>query len=147
MMGRMRDENKLEHSDLSRSIIGCCFDVIKELGAGFLENVYKKALFICMKEKGLKVYTDQPFEVIFRGNNVGDQIADLVVENLIIIELKCCQVLLPEHQAQLINYLKASNIPIGLLVNFGNKRLEYKRLQHPDKFIALEKPEEESIPF
>ena len=93
------------------------------------------------------MYTDQPFEVIFRGNNVGDYIADLVVENLIIIELKCCQVLLPEHQAQLINYLKASNIPIGLLVNFGNKRLEYKRLQHPDKFIALEKPEEESIPF
>ena len=71
----------------------------------------------------------------------------LIVENLIIVELKCCKVLLPEHQAQLINYLKASALPVGLLVNFGNQKLDYKRLHHPDKFIATEGFAEESTSF
>ncbi len=146
-MGRIEDEKKLLHSELSRDIIGCCFEVIKELGSGFLENVYKNALFVCMKQKGLSVSTEQSFDVLFREHKIGKYIADLIVEKSIIVELKCCQVLLPEHQAQLINYLKASNTPIGLLVNFGNKRLEYKRLQHPDGFIAFERLEEESVFF
>ena len=66
---------------------------------------------------------------------------------MVIVELKCCKTLLPEHQAQLINYLKASGRPVGLLVNFGNQRLEYKRLHHPDKFIVAEETEEELFPF
>jgi PD-(D/E)XK nuclease superfamily len=82
---------------------------------------------------------EQAFEVSFRSHKIGKYIADLIVENRIIIELKCCKVLLPEHQAQLINYLKASERPVGLLVNFGNPKLEYKRLHHPEKFIELEK--------
>ena len=65
-----------------------------------------------------------------------------MVENLVILELKCCKILPSEHQAQVINYLKASGLPVGLLVNFGNQKLEYKRLHHPNKFLAEGKIEE-----
>jgi len=143
----MGNKRKLPHSDISGNIMKCCFEVIKELGSGFLENVYKNALFIVMKQKGLNVLTEQSFEVVFRKHKIGKYIADLIVENLIIVELKCCQTLLPEHQAQLINYLKASEMPVGLLVNFGNQKLEYKRLHHPDKFIETEELEEGPLPF
>ena len=131
-------EERLPHADLSRKIISCCFEVIHELGSGFLEKIYKNALFIAMKQKGLNVVTEQPFEVTFRERKIGKYIADLVVDNLIIVELKCCDILPSEHQAQLINYLKASGLPVGLLVNFGNQKLEYKRLHHPDKFDLFE---------
>jgi GxxExxY protein len=137
-MDRIKNKRELLHSDISEKIIGCCFEVMKELGSGFLENVYKNALFLAMKQKGLSILAEQAFEVSFRGHKIGKYIADLIVENLIIVELKCCKVLLPEHQAQLINYLKASEKPVGLLVNFGSPKLEYKRMHHPDKFIELE---------
>ncbi len=84
-----------------------------------------------MKEKGLFVETEKSYEVHYKMRKVGLFRADLVVENLIVIELKCCKNLLPEHQAQLINYLVASNLPVGLLVNFNDKQLTYKRLCHP----------------
>jgi GxxExxY protein len=142
----MKNEEKLLHADLSRNVLGCCFEVVKELGCGFLERVYKNALLIAMKQKGLSVVTEQTYEVIFRQHKIGKYIADLVVENLIIVELKCCKVLLPEHQSQLISYLKASTLPIGLLVNFGHQRLEYRRLRHPDVF-AEQVDDDESIPF
>lgn len=141
-MVRIENKKKLLHAELSESIIGSCFEVIKELGSGFLENVYKNALFIAMKQKGLNVSVEQSFEVVFRNHKIGKYIADLIVENLIVVELKCCKVLLPEHQAQVINYLKASKLPIGLLVNFGNQKLEYKRLHHPDIFNSEDSPEE-----
>src|SRR5579862_8988834 len=84
-----------------------------------------------MKQKGIRVSTEQIFEVIFRQQKIGRYIADLIVEDSVIIELKCCSSLLPEHQAQLMNYLTVSDISIGLLVNFGNSKLEYKRLCNP----------------
>jgi|SRR5271163_833698 len=127
-MVRMRNKKELPHADISEIIIGCCFEVMKELGSGFLENVYKNALFIAMKESELTVLVEQSFEVVFRNRKIGKYIADLIVENLIVIELKCCKTLLPEHQAQVINYLKVSGLPVGFLVNFGNQKLEYKRL-------------------
>ena len=102
---------------------------MNELGTGFLES--KNALFIALREKRLAVETEQPFEVYFRRQKIGIYKADIVVENLIIIELKCCKCLLPEHQAQIINYLAASGLLVGLLVNFNNRQLEYKRLHHP----------------
>ena len=146
-MVRMETKTELLHSDISEKIISSCFDVIKELGAGFLENVYKNALYIVMKQKGLNVLAERLFEVVFRNQNIGKYIADLIVENLIIVELKCCKSLLPEHQAQLINYLKASGLPVGLLVNFGNQRLEYKRLHHPDRFVKEKESNEQSLSF
>ena len=106
-MVRIENKRELPHSDISEVIIGCCFEVMKELGAGFLENIYKNALFIALQEKGLTVQVEQSFDVIFRNRKIGKYIADLIVENLIVVELKCCKTLLAEHQSQVINYLKA----------------------------------------
>ena len=128
----------LPHSQLSSLILGSCFEVMNDLGVGFLESVYKNALFFALREKGLLVETEKPFEVYFKGQKVGFYKADIVVENLIIVELKCCKSLLPEHQAQVINYLVASNLPVGLLVNFNNKQVDYKRLHHPINHPAAE---------
>ncbi len=125
----MNDEERknLPHSDLTGSILSCSFEVMKELGPGFQERVYKNALLITLKQKGLRVETEQPFEVSYRGIVIGRYNADIVVEKTVIIELKCCENLIPEHQAQLFNYLKVSQLPIGLLINFRRRKLEYKR--------------------
>ncbi len=129
--GKMLNKNGLVHFNLTEKILKCCFEVMNELGSGFLESVYKNALFIAMRQSGFSVSTEQSFEVIFRKQKIGRYVADLVVENSVIIELKCCENLASAHQAQLINYLKVADISVGLLVNFGNRKLEYKRVCHP----------------
>jgi GxxExxY protein len=88
--------------------------------------------------EGLKIEAEKRFEVVFRGRKIGLYVADLVVEESLIVELKCCDGLLGEHQAQLINYLKVSGILVGLLVNFGKRKVEYKRLPHPDYHVACD---------
>jgi GxxExxY protein len=134
----MQDEDQPLYQELTETILGCCFDVMNELGEGFLESVYKNALLISLREKGLKVDVEKGFEVIFRERKIGLYVADLVVEEKVIIELKCCESLRGEHQAQLINYLKVSNILVGLLINFRKRRLEYKRVHHPDHHAACD---------
>jgi GxxExxY protein len=134
-------ENHLPYFELTRTILGCCFEVMKELGPGFQERIYKNALLITMKQKGLQVEVEKPFEVIFRDKVIGRYNADLVVEKTVIIELKCCECLIREHQAQLFNYLKVSELPIGLLINFRHRKLEYQRLHRSEEF----EPEEETI--
>ena len=121
----------LPNHELTSVILGCCFDIMNELGTGFLESIYKNALFISLHQKGLLIEVEKSFEVYFREQKIGYYKADLVIEKSVIVELKCCKSLLPEHQAQLINYLKAANLDIGLLVNFGSKKVEYKRVYHP----------------
>ena len=123
----MQDHSPL-YAELTEAILGSCFDVMNELGTGFLESEYKNALFIAIKEKGLKIEVEKRFEVIFRNRKIGLYVADLIVEEKVIIELKCCESLHGEHQAQLINYLKVSGILVGLLVNFGGDSLEWKRI-------------------
>jgi GxxExxY protein len=115
------------HEDLTKEILAACFDVCNELGAGFLEFVYQKALVIALHDRGLAVQVQVPLQVTFRNQVVGDYYADIVVDNSIILELKAVKNLAPEHQAQIINYLKACGIDIGLLINFGNPKLEYRR--------------------
>jgi GxxExxY protein len=78
-MDRIKNAKELPHSNISENIIGCCFDVMKELGSGFLENVYKNALYLAMKQKGLNVVAEQSFEVVFRKHKIGKYIADLIV--------------------------------------------------------------------
>jgi len=117
------------HEEITEKIIAACFDVSNELGAGFLESVYEKALLIALMDRGLNAQSQVPLQVTFRGQIVGDFFADIVVENKILLELKAVKNLAPEHQAQTINYLKATRIEIGLLVNFGNPKLEYRRFQ------------------
>lgn len=104
----IKEEKELPYSELTGSILGCCFEVMKELGPGFLERVYKNALLMAMRQKGLQVEVECSYNVIFRGKIIGRYVADLVVNDTVIVELKCCENLIGEHQAQLFNYLKVS---------------------------------------
>ena len=113
---------------MTGKILEASFEVIYELGAGFLESVYEKALTIALEQKGLNVTTQEPLHVKFRGIVVGKFYADILVEGKVIVELKAVSRILPEHKAQVINYLKATGIEVGLLINFGNPKLEYYRL-------------------
>lgn len=105
--------------ELTGKIIQACFEVSNELGAGFLESVYEKALVVALSQKGLKVDAQVPMKVRFRGVIVGDFFANLIVEDQVLIELKAVSRILPEHKAQVINYLTATGIAIGLLVNWN----------------------------
>ena len=127
----MQDKNDLPQSALTKTILQCCFEVMNTLGCGFLESVYKNALIVALTDMRLRVHTDRGFEVVFKHQKVGLFVPDVIVENSVIVELKCCEHLLAEHQAQLINYLAVTNVRVGLLVNFGKRRLEYKRAHHP----------------
>lgn len=118
----------LINEDLTKKILGVCFEVLNELGPGFLESVYQKALVLALLQAGLKVKEQVPLTVLFRGQVVGEFIADIVVEGVVILELKSGKALSPEHEAQLLNYLKATGMKVGLLVNFGRPKLEWKRL-------------------
>ena len=141
------DKGKRPYSELTGAILGCCFDVMKELGLGFFEKVYKNALLIAIRQKGLQVEVERSYEVIFRGKIIGRYNADLVVNQTVIVELKCCDSLIAEHQAQLFNYLKVASLPIGLLVNFRRRKLEWKRLQSNDEYFNTEEVIEDSISF
>lgn len=118
----------LLYEELTGKILAASFDVMNELGAGFLESVYEKALAIALCERGMSIKVQHPLMVSFREKSVGEFWADMLVEDKVLIELKAVKTLMPEHQAQLINYLKATRIPVGLLINFGNPKLEYRRL-------------------
>jgi len=117
----------MKYVEVTEAILGCAFEVINELGAGFLESVYERALLLVLRQKGLSVVSQHPIRVEFRGQSVGDFYADLFVEGKVIVELKAVKAIAPEHQAQVINYLKATGIEVGLLINFGNPKLQYRR--------------------
>ena len=119
-----------KHYDLTRAVIGCAFEVSNELGAGFLESVYESAMLVALKETGISAESQRSIEVTFRGQTVGTFYADLLVEDKVIVELKAAKAIAPEHQAQVINYLNATGIEVGLLLNFGNPKLEYLSLIH-----------------
>jgi GxxExxY protein len=118
----------LLYEDITNTILSACFEVTNELGAGFLESVYEKALLIALHQRELKAVAQIPIIVTFRGQNVGQFFADLLVEDKVMVELKEVTALTPEHKAQVINYLKATDREVGLLVNFGNPKLEFRRL-------------------
>ena len=121
-------EEGLLHGSITRKILEASFEVINELGAGFLESVYERALVVALMDKGLGVECQVPLQVSFRGHSVGQFFADMVVSSVVVVELKAVKTLAPEHLAQVINYLKATGIQVGLLINFGNPKLEYRRL-------------------
>lgn len=117
----------LEHQDLTSRILKCFYDVYNELGYGFLESVYQNALVIMLTKSGLRTAQQSPLQVRFQGVVVGDFKADIVVEDKIILELKSAKSIDDSHVAQTLNYLKATGIHVGLLLNFGPKP-EFKRL-------------------
>ncbi|MGD0004500.1 MAG: GxxExxY protein [Anaerolineaceae bacterium] len=120
----------LLYEEITNKILAACFEVSTELGAGFLESVYQNALMIALQEKGLTIEREYPLEVSFRGQIVGQFYADILVEGKIILELKAVSVLSDIHKAQVINYLKATGIEVGLLVNFGSPKVEYRRFDN-----------------
>ena len=118
-----------EKNELTERIIGCCFKIHRELGPGFNEKVYHNALKLLFDKEGLPYESEKEFEVFFLNKKVGSFRADLVVQNEVIIEIKSLSGNIPIlFQHQLISYLKASNIHIGLLINFGNKSCQIKRV-------------------
>ncbi len=117
----------LLYEELTRKIIGCGFEVSNELGVGFLESVYENAMLVALADAGLKARSQVPIGVRFRRRPVGEFFADIVVEGKVIVELKAVRTLVSVHEAQVINYLKATRVEVGLLMNFGNPRLEYRR--------------------
>jgi GxxExxY protein len=114
---------------ITSRIIEACFEVSNELGCGFIESVYRRAIVVALKQKGLALIEESPLDVYFRGINVGRFYADILVDGKIIVELKAVSALAPEHIAQVINYLNGTGIEVGLLVNFGRPKLEYRRLE------------------
>jgi GxxExxY protein len=114
------------HHELTEKIIGVFYDVYNELGHGFLESVYETAMSIALEEKGLKVERQVEIPVWFRGRQIGTFFADLLVEGVVIVELKAVRSIDPAHEAQLLHYLRATEIELGLLLNFG-VRPEIKR--------------------
>jgi GxxExxY protein len=113
---------------ITEKIIGCAYAVSNTLGAGFLEKVYENALAHELRKAGLKVFQQQAIQVLYDGVVVGDYIADLLVEDCVVVELKAVKALDEIHQAQCLNYLKATGFHLCLLLNFGSRKVEVKRL-------------------
>lgn len=115
-------------NELSQRVIGCAFEVSNTLGAGFFENVYEKALCVELEKSGLNFQCQKSVIVKYKDILVGEYITDIVVEDRLLLELKAVKSLYSEHEAQLMNYLKATGLSYGLLLNFGKPKLGIKRM-------------------
>lgn len=122
----------LLHNELTSLILKTYYEVYNELGYGFLEKVYQNALLIELKNKGLDVIPNKKIMVYYKGENVGDYYADIIVNNTVILELKAAEYIIDQFENQLLNYLKGTNCEIGLLLNFG-KKPEFRRKIYENK--------------
>jgi GxxExxY protein len=118
---------KMKKYDLAGKVIGCAMEVHSELGHGLNESVYQKSLAIELSTNGFEVIVEKKIRVYYKGHDVGFFSADLFVNEVLIIELKAVQIILPEHEAQLVNYLSATKTEEGLLINFGAPSLQFKK--------------------
>ena len=130
------DRHGFKHGETTQKVIGAFFEVYNELGHGFLESVYEKSLEVALTSLNLQVCRQIEIPVWFRGHRVGNFTADMLVEDCVLLELKAARALDSSHEAQLLNYLRATEIEVGLLLNFGLKP-EFKRLifDNPRKAI------------
>jgi len=117
----MAIDSNYKHSELTDPIIGVFYEVYNELGFCFLESVYRNSLRLALLEKGLSVEQEVPVSVFFRGQNVGDFRADLVVNGTILLELKTAEQIVSAHESQVLNYLRSTGLELGLILNFGPK--------------------------
>lgn len=117
----------MKHEEITHKIIGSAYQVFNQLGFGFLESVYKKAMIIDLSRDNLKVEAEKPLKVYYDNQIVGDFYIDLFIEDTVVVELKSVQNLLIEHEVQLVNYLNGLKKDIGLLINFGPSGVEVKR--------------------
>ena len=118
---------ELQHKEITQEIIGASFDVFRELGYGFLERVYQKAMKVELEIRGLEAETEAEIQVWYKGVIVGDYRADILVNNCVLVELKVSPVINLKDEAQLLNELKATGIKVGLLMNFGKQKVEFIR--------------------
>ena len=134
-MPDLNKENYM-HSELTEQVIQMFYKVYNALGYGFLEKVYENAMFHELILAGLQVKRQQPITVYYDGVEVGSYYADLIVEGLVIVELKAAESICEEHECQLINYLKATDMEVGLLLNFG-KKPQVKRKVHSNSYQRI----------
>ena len=120
--------NRVLYKDLSYKVIGLAMDVHRKLGHGFLEKVYENAMMVLFRKAGIRATQQAPIKVYFEGEVVGSYIADILVGEKIILELKALDKLTGAHRAQTLNYLKATGLRLAIIINFGGKRLEYERV-------------------
>jgi GxxExxY protein len=116
-----------QHEGLTRQIIGCAYKVYNTMGFGFLESVYEKCMAIELAKLGLRAKVQAPISVLYEGQVVGEFFADLWVEDAVIVELKSVRAIATVHETQLVNYLKATHTDVGLVINFGEGKVEVKR--------------------
>jgi GxxExxY protein len=121
----------MKHEALSQQIIGCIMKVHRTLGPGFLEGIYRRALLLELQRSGLKVEAEKSVPVFYEGEEVGLHRLDLVVEDTVVLELKAVPDLAVAHYEQLRSYLRASGLDVGLLVNFGRERSDFRRIDRP----------------
>jgi GxxExxY protein len=140
-MEQMSTDRKYFHNELTDRVIRSFYSVYNELGFGFLENVYQNAMFFELKKnQSLKIEAQKAIPVYYQNQLVGNYKADLMVNDTVILELKAVDFLLEEHELQLINYLKATNIEIGLLLNFGKKPEIRRKIFTNDRKKIRENP-------
>lgn len=131
---------ELLHQELTDVIIKTFYEVYNELGYGFLERVYQNSLYLELKSKGLKVEAQKKIEVYYKGIEVGQYYADLIVEDLIILELKAADCIVKEFENQILNYLKGTNCEVGLLLNFGTKPEFRRKIFENNRKVRVENP-------
>jgi len=142
----MMHADNLKHSDITEKIIKAYYKVYNKLGYGFLEKVYENAMFLELENLGLSVEKQKGIKVHYEGKEVGEYYADLIINESVIVELKAAEELCEEHEFQLINYLKATDIEVGLLLNFG-KEPEFKRKVFTNKEILNDHKQSASSAF
>ncbi len=117
----------MEYKDLTEKIIGCAYLVYNKMGFGFLESVYEKCLLIELGKAGLRAESQKPIVVYYDNEVVGEFVVDIIVEDTVILELKSVSRIIKAHEVQLVNYLVATGKPVGLLLNFGEEKVEVRR--------------------
>jgi len=117
----------MQHEEITEKVIGCAYRVYNQMGFGFLESVYETCMLIELEKAGMRVESQKPITVRYDGEVVGEFFADLLVEDVVIVELKSVRRLAEKHEVQLVNYLVATGIDVGLLLNFGEDKVEVKR--------------------
>ncbi len=124
----MKTKFEGKHSELTGKILGAFFQLHKEMGFGFSERVYQASLAILLEEYGVFAEQQKPIQIYFHGKIVGNYIADMVINNVVLLELKSLERLIPAHDAQMLNYLKATEIEVGLLLNFGHQAEFHRKI-------------------
>ena len=127
-MQRDIKETKYKYEELTEKIIACAFEVQNTLGCGFLEKVYYKALMFEFKKKGLKAEVQKGIKIVYKEQEIGLYVPDFIIEDKVILEIKTVDFLTKIHRAQVLNYLKATGFEVGLILNFNQPKLEYKRV-------------------